>query len=323
MQLIFKEVGQGDSILVQWKEGDRDRIVIIDCNIKEDGSNPVLKHLQDLNLDRIELIVSTHPHTDHFSGILQILDYAEENRIKIGAFLHTSQYKKQFFNSAVKGNVASDALSKLFKKVLAIQKGDPRMPIAGINAVSREFDLEGAWKLKFLAPYDQDYLDFSSNSFKHLDKGTINRGDANLLSTVIKLYEGNRYILLTGDCTQHVFSKIFLREFEKDATKGTLELLQVAHHGSGDNYYEPLISQLNGERNVPAVISVGQNSYGHPSEDMKIELQKLGYTIYETNFPANSASASKMVTKSRLGMISTPAGSSGTRTVCQDQVFTF
>jgi beta-lactamase superfamily II metal-dependent hydrolase len=289
MQLIFKEVGQGDSILVQWKEGDRDRIVIIDCNIKEDGSNPVLKHLQDLNLDRIELIVSTHPHTDHFSGILQILDYAEENRIKIGAFLHTSQYKKQFFNSAVKGNVASDALSKLFKKVLAIQKGDPRMPIAGINAVSREFDLEGAWKLKFLAPYDQ----------------------------------GNRYILLTGDCTQHVFSKIFLREFEKDATKGTLELLQVAHHGSGDNYYEPLISQLNGERNVPAVISVGQNSYGHPSEDMKIELQKLGYTIYETNFPANSASASKMVTKSRLGMISTPAGSSGTRTVCQDQVFTF
>ena len=76
----FKNVGQGDSIIIEWKRDSLSKIGIIDCNLMG-NKNPTLEHIISSNYSEIDFIILSHPHYDHFSGLVQILEYCELNKI--------------------------------------------------------------------------------------------------------------------------------------------------------------------------------------------------------------------------------------------------
>ena len=99
--------------------------------------------------------------------------------------------------------------------------------------------------------------------------------DANNASIVAKLtYEGNS-MLLTGDMEASA-EKLLMQIYPATSA----EILKVAHHGSK---YSSSALLLQAVHPAVAVISVGKNSYGHPSPETLSRLQAVGASIYRTD----------------------------------------
>jgi len=65
VEITFLDVGQGDAVLVRAPDG---RTALIDA-----GVDAPLEALQARHVDRIDLLVATHPHADHIGGMRDVL----------------------------------------------------------------------------------------------------------------------------------------------------------------------------------------------------------------------------------------------------------
>lgn len=99
VKVTFKNVGQGDSILLEWNQDDEDKIAIIDCN-RYLNNNPVLDYIKLKEYREINFMILSHPHLDHFSGFVELLNYCKNNNIKIRRFLHTAQTTPDYLKAA-------------------------------------------------------------------------------------------------------------------------------------------------------------------------------------------------------------------------------
>ena len=96
--------------------------------------------------------------------------------------------------------------------------------------------------------------------------------DLNDDSIVLLVEYGNTKIALTGDISKDVESEIGKR-------LGDIDILKVAHHGSKSSSSS---SFLNSVKPEVSVISVGENSYGHPTNEAIDRLDDYG-DVYRTD----------------------------------------
>lgn len=64
----FIDVGQGDSTLVI----SNGKTMLVDCGDLDDD-NTVIKYLQGLNIEKLDVIIATHPHSDHIGEMSEII----------------------------------------------------------------------------------------------------------------------------------------------------------------------------------------------------------------------------------------------------------
>jgi len=69
LKVTVIDVGQGDSILVT---SGRDAMLIDAAEKKKDAA--VINELKKQNVDDIDVLVATHPHSDHIGGICDVID---------------------------------------------------------------------------------------------------------------------------------------------------------------------------------------------------------------------------------------------------------
>lgn len=279
MNIKFKNVDQGDSILLTWDGNGKVGVGIIDCNIANDGSNPLLEELKLIPfLSTIDFILLSHPHYDHYSGIEEILVHCEVNSIKILRFLHTSSSVPEFLEASVKTQAEAASLASLFKKIDRLY-GSVIDDVVFINAASGIFDLSIDWKIEILAPTYAEQRDF--NRLISTKGSTTYK--SNLLSTILKIYRDNQHILLTSDAEHQTFKRIVMKDFHRLFSKSTLHLGQIPHHGANTNYSDKFWKNQSRVDLCPAAISVGKNSYGHPSDLVIKNLEQLDYKVELTN----------------------------------------
>lgn len=96
-------------------------------------------------------------------------------------------------------------------------------------------------------------------------------------SLIIKLSYKDFDVLLTGDSQKEAF----LRE---EFAAGSVEVLQVPHHGSRTGLDRQVLHLL---RPTLAVISVGENNYGHPSTEIVKILSEEDIKILRTDRNGN------------------------------------
>lgn len=94
-------------------------------------------------------------------------------------------------------------------------------------------------------------------------------------SLAVLFRSGNCDILITGD--RSGFGERLLM---KQTQLPDLDILVAGHHGSGDATCEELLAVTTPEI---VVISVGENSYGHPDEETLHRLEQFGCRIYRTD----------------------------------------
>jgi competence protein ComEC len=102
----------------------------------------------------------------------------------------------------------------------------------------------------------------------------------NDVSTVVFLDYGDFEGLFLGDLQGNNQASLEISGL-KDLINGRLEVVKIAHHGSSNGVYLPLINGLNPET---CVISVGSdNKFGHPDADSVRELDEAGCKVLRTD----------------------------------------
>ena len=94
---------------------------------------------------------------------------------------------------------------------------------------------------------------------------------SNNTSLVLKLGYKNLSVLFTGDLEE---------EGENKLSGIDADILKVGHHGSKTSSSENFLEKIKAKT---AVISVGKNSFGHPSGEVLDRLEKSGMDIYRTD----------------------------------------
>ena len=167
LEVDFFDVGQGDAILIKAPAGQ---------NILIDGGpdKTVIKRLGE-NLawwdKRIDLMILTHPHDDHVTGLIDVL-----KRFEVGKILYTG------VNHNTPNYLAWLKLAR-----------DQKVPLTIIDK-EQAINLGAGAKLEILYP----------------DKSFLNKtvADLNQSSIVLKLIHGQNVFLLTGDAGLEVEKKL-------------------------------------------------------------------------------------------------------------------
>ncbi|PIP66544.1 competence protein ComE [Candidatus Peregrinibacteria bacterium CG22_combo_CG10-13_8_21_14_all_44_10] len=153
----FLNVGQGDSILIQTPS---DKIILIDGG----PGTSVLTELNDvlpfLEKD-IDLMVLTHPHSDHIEGLVAVLKRYNVDAALITGVSYTNSYYEEFL------------------------KDLPLEADVYFASAEHDFDFGDGVFLDVLYPFDE----ISGKEFDNLNNSSI----------VIRLIYGDTAILLTGD----------------------------------------------------------------------------------------------------------------------------
>lgn len=82
----FIDVGQGDSILIQTPEQN----ILIDAGERTAGES-VVEYLRNLNVTYLNIVISTHPHSDHIGGLINVINNITTGEVIDPAVPHTTQ----------------------------------------------------------------------------------------------------------------------------------------------------------------------------------------------------------------------------------------
>lgn len=104
-------------------------------------------------------------------------------------------------------------------------------------------------------------------------------GDENENGLIVLFKQEAFDVLITGDAPAYVEKRLV----EEKALPDT-EVLIVGHHGSKYSTCEELLSTAKPDT---AVISVGENSYGHPTPETLQRLLSRGISVYRTDIDGN------------------------------------
>ena len=85
-EVHFIDVGQGDSIYIKTPMQD----ILIDGGEREQGEK-VVEYLKDQNVDDLELVIGTHPHSDHIGGLITVLKEIPVKEVMDPGLVHTSK----------------------------------------------------------------------------------------------------------------------------------------------------------------------------------------------------------------------------------------
>jgi beta-lactamase superfamily II metal-dependent hydrolase len=282
IHLTFKNVGQGDSIILEWNDKDIAKICIIDCKLYHD-KNPVLDYLIEKKYKTIDYLILSHPHLDHFSGFLQIIEYCNSNSIKILYFLHTCIQVPTFLKTASKSAEAERELQKLF---LSLHKNNQNhsFKVATIqgDAPNSSIPITKEISLKILSPTLHEFDLYTENAhYPFNEEESLDNPKANWLSTIIKIESANWYILLTSDADKA--SLIRIDKHETNELDKMLVLGQIPHHGSISNHNNTFWKIRKRLDKTAMVVSSGQNSYNHPSTPVLDFFKKNNFIIYSTS----------------------------------------
>jgi beta-lactamase superfamily II metal-dependent hydrolase len=293
VQITFKYVGQGDSIIIEWLENEVRHFGIVDCK-SHNGKIPTLDFLLQNRINVIDFVILSHPHHDHYSGFKGLIKGCLNNDIHIKRISHTAAVQTDYLKGASYSAALTNELMEVFSLFRYLR--DNKHTVIGYVSGGYHVNLPlGNYRLSFLAPRSEHYDKFSEKvnyaSFKIDDEENGDNSDANLLSTIIKIEKDDNFILLTSDSTRYVIKNLGIKHFYE--LSGTLVAGQIPHHGARGNHVREFWKKLKRIKPCPIVVSFGPNIYNHPNEKVIEDFKKLNFEINTTGKINTSTEISK------------------------------
>lgn len=233
LEVIFFDVGQGDSIFIRTPENQK---ILIDGGPDASVVYKLGRYLPFFDR-KIDLIILTHPHPDHLTGLIEVLKRYQVKYVLYNGIFCDTPLCAEFFRMINEKDV-------FLKRAAAGQ------------VVYLNDDL----RLNILHP---------------LDGSVYGEDDLNNSSLTAKLIFNDTSFLLTGDIEEKVDKELIENNADLEA-----DVLKVAHHGSDTSTSEDFLNQVNPRF---AVISVGENKFGHPSRRVLNRLERAGVKIFRTD----------------------------------------
>ncbi len=282
MEITFKDVGQGDSIVLEWTDNGQKKIGIVDSAIYQ-FRNPILEHLRATLPKEIEFIFLSHLHHDHFSGFSDVLDFCYTAKISIKQFYYTfSGETVQVFSKDNKTKKARDMELFLLTFDKYFKDGPNKIILDGGHITTKSLPivrLNDDIMIHILAPTEYDCLSLEVAIGKYIGKRVTTDPDINSVSTILKISRGDEYVLLTADAPKSHISRNTKRLFSD-----TMVICQVPHHGSKYNHPMPFWQNAKRTEQSVAIFSCGIEKKDEIPDDITVqEIHSLKYKIHSTN----------------------------------------
>lgn len=87
LKVHYLDVGQGDSIFVELPNNET---MLIDAAESYQSEN-IINYLKNLNYQKIDYVIGTHPHTDHIGGLKNIINTFEIGKIYMPKVVSTTK----------------------------------------------------------------------------------------------------------------------------------------------------------------------------------------------------------------------------------------
>lgn len=245
-EVVFIDVGQGDSILIKLPYGRG--VYLIDTGgllnfpreewqerkkTFDPGEDIVVPYLKSIGITAIDKLIITHPDADHMGGGLAVLEHISVKEIVIPETLKEEFVKTDFIDYARQEEV----------RITRMRAGD-------------------GWKVgenKFYVLHPQD-----------------NMSDSNENSLVLLAEINKLKWLFTGDIGEEGEIALLKRYPELKA-----DVLKAGHHGSKTSSSAPFLDQIDAK---VVVVSAGYNNrFGHPHPEVLSAFFERNMHVFRTD----------------------------------------
>lgn len=250
LRVTVLDVGQGDSIFVQTPSG---RTLLIDGGGSNDearadqtdiGERVLLPFLRYQGVNRLDIMVLTHPHGDHVGGLPAVL-----REVPVGVVLDGTRlpYPTPAYSAF---------LAQIKTRHIPYQHA-----VRGMR-----LNLGDGTTADVLNPPAQDFP-YGTNP----DNATVNN-----YSAVLRVTYGRTHVLLDGDAQLEAEESMLSAYPDL-----TADVLKCGHHGAGNATGDDWLARV---RPRYAVISCGlRNSFGHPHPDTLARLAAHSVQTFRTD----------------------------------------
>lgn len=108
MNVHFIDVGQGDSILI---ETPSNKVILIDGGPPKAGEK-VVSYLKKHDIEKIDVVIATHPDYDHIGGLIEVIQSFEIEQIIDSGKLHSTKTYLLYINQIRKNNIPINFVKK-------------------------------------------------------------------------------------------------------------------------------------------------------------------------------------------------------------------
>jgi competence protein ComEC len=247
-RVTFLDVGQGDSAVIEWPDG---QVVLIDGGAAYErfdmGRGVVAPYLWNRGIRTIDHMIGTHPQLDHVGGLAWLLRH-----FSVKQYWGSGDRRDELFyhriRQALEGRDLTEQVAREGQEILSSQN----------------------CRLIVLNPPGTSAMT-EHQPVKPLEGRLLNNR-----SVVTELTCGIHRILFAADIEQEGLRQIRSRVFQEP-----LDVLKVPHHGALSSLNRAWLGKL---RPRHAVFSVGRhNSFGHPAPLVLDAYAAMGTSIYRTD----------------------------------------
>ncbi|MDO9528389.1 MAG: ComEC/Rec2 family competence protein [Syntrophales bacterium] len=245
LKTTFIDVGQGSSTLIEFPEGTK---MLVDGGGFYDESFDVGRYvvapfLWHERIKKVDIVVLTHPQSDHLNGLIYILDNFNVREVwSNGETADTRPYKK-FAEIIEKRGIAHRVVSKDTPEkrigTVTIKILNPENPIIKYGDSIQKFDV------------------------------------VNNNSLVMKLTFGKVSFLLPADISEPTESRLVSANVDLKS-----DVLMAPHHGGFTSSTPPFLEMVRPEI---VVFSCGANIFRHPYPDVLERYKTIGSKIFRTD----------------------------------------
>lgn len=241
LRVHFIDVGQGDATLLVTPEK---RSVLIDTGERADSILAALReHLPD-GARSIDLVVITHPQSDHGEALWPILEHYDVGRLLVNRYVESTRFGRRLIGLARQHGIPAIA-------------AEPGQRIVVTGRANLELDV--LWPPVGGLP--DSYI-----------------ADPNATSTVLRARYGDAVFLFTGDINAHQELDLVRNPCvgaDRPCEIGA-DVLKVSHQGSRFSSSSLFLEAV---RPTVAVVSAGsRNPHGHPHVEVIANLDRIGAT---------------------------------------------
>ncbi|GAB4302050.1 MAG: hypothetical protein Kow0090_17610 [Myxococcota bacterium] len=235
----FLAVGLGDSAVIELPDG---KVMLIDApgnSFSENrgaGKNIVAPFLLHKGHNKIDYMVLSHPHLDHFGGFNYLAKH-----FKIGEF---------WFNGDIPDN-------ERFRKLLETMR-EKETPIFLLSDKSPRRELASGVSVEVF------------NHKRRLKDGQFTNGNVNNNSLVLRICYVKQCMLFAGDIQKR--AELYLANEKRDISA---EILKIPHHGSKTSSTPPFLFAVSPKEGILMTRGVSHRHFPHKSVLQRYEERSI------------------------------------------------
>jgi competence protein ComEC len=295
-QVIFLSVGQGDCAV--FRTGST--VIVVDTGTQDYAGRVLIPYLKRMGIKRIDLCILSHLHLDHAGGLAELCSLFDVKQIM------TCPESAAGVVEMICLNQSARSQGRFLGFGAANEITDSIPPITEAKA-GEAYQIGGA-AINVFYPEKRHGKDSKGSSGVSLSDGGKAAGETaagfsndDSLVFTLRVIGFPMYLEFWGDAPGKAVSELVnawdmeigpgeegqlavkgLCSKVQDVPLGVIPIVKVPHHGSPDSLVFGFYERLS-HRAGMAVISVGPNSYGHPSPDVLQSAEENGLKVFRTD----------------------------------------